>query len=223
MGCDFERVHKERFYWVLLCIHSVVLCQYLYIKCMEMDLHASEDDEFSTAERGEALRMRELLAQIYPELRRIAKRKLSGERPSHTLQPTALTHEVVLRLLKREIQGEDPQVLVWAGIVEMRRILVDYGRRWQVLNRYKKSWNGTKAAQPEDDAIAMQVLLDEFEKVDARARAVVELRYFLGLSVDETAALLKVSRRTVMNDWDYARGWLSRRLQGKVLVVGNEG
>lgn len=155
-------------------------------------------------------RLRELLVTVYPELRRIARRKLSGERRNHTLQPTALTNEVVVRLLKRELEGEDPQVLLWTGLVEMRRILIDYGRRVQQHTRYLQSLK-EEAAGPVERAVHLELLLDQLEQLDPRAREVVELRFYLGLSVKETAELLGLSMRTVNEDWEFARGWLAQR------------
>lgn len=157
-------------------------------------------------------KLEELLTTVYPELRRMAKRKLSGERRHHTLQPTALTNEVVLRLLRREIAGEDPQVLLWAGLVEMRRILIDYGRRWQLQRKYSESQVETDEGktEPVDKAVHLELLLDQLKLIDERAREVVELRFFVGLSVKETAALLGMSMRTVNEDWEFARSWLAK-------------
>ncbi len=157
-------------------------------------------------------KLEELLTTVYPELRRMAKRKLSGERRNHTLQPTALTNEVVLRLLRREIEGEDPQVLLWAGLLEMRRILIDYGRRWQLHRRFTETEvnRGEGSTEPVDKAVHLEMLLDQLKLIDERAREVVELRFFVGLSVKETAALLGMSMRTVNEDWEFARSWLAK-------------
>lgn len=161
-------------------------------------------------EESEAVR--EMLASVYPELRRIARAKLGGERRGHTLQPTALTNEVVVRLLRREIAGEDPQMLLWAGIVEMRRVLIDYGRRWQVRQRHVESLKfEEKQVEVIEDAVHLELLLDQLEVIDPRGRKVVELRFFLGLSVKECAELLGLSMRTVNEDWEFARSWLAMR------------
>jgi hypothetical protein len=111
----------------------------------------------------------------------------------------ALTNEVVLRLLRREIEGKDPQVLLMAGLLEMWRILIDYGRRWQLHRQFtKKEVNNT---------VHLVMLLDQLKRIDARARGVVELRFFVGLSVKETAALLGISMRTVNEDSEFALSW----------------
>ena len=155
--------------------------------------------------------LREMITSVYPELQRIARRKLGGERRGHTLQPTALTNEVVLRLLRREIAGEDPQTLLWAGIVEMRRILIDHGRRWQLRRRHDMSETGVEPASALEDAVHLELLLDQLEVLDPRGRKVVELRFFLGLSVKECAELLGLSMRTINEDWEFARSWLAMR------------
>jgi RNA polymerase sigma-70 factor, ECF subfamily len=155
--------------------------------------------------------LEELLTTLYPELRRIARKKLSGERRNHTLQPTALTNEVVLRLLRREMAGEDTQTILWAGIGEMRRILIDYGRRWQTRKRHSEELaESPESINAVDEAVHLELLLDQLEEVDPRARRVVELRFFVGLNIKETAELLGLSMRTVNEDWEFARGWLAQ-------------
>lgn len=159
-------------------------------------------------------KLEDLLTTVYPQLRRIARRKLTGERRNHTLDPTGLTNEVVIRLLRREIEGEDPQVLLWAGIVEMRRILIDYGRRWQLGQKYVQSLPSEEEGsnvRVVEDAVHVNLLLHQLEQLDPRAREVVEMRFYLGLSVKETAELLGMSLRTVNEDWEFARGWLAQR------------
>ncbi|MEO5951955.1 MAG: ECF-type sigma factor, partial [Chloroflexia bacterium] len=191
-----------------------MICGLLAGKGMGQEIKAAGSQSPSpSGQELERENLRELLATVYPELRRIACRKLSGERRHHTLQPTALTNEVVLRLLRREIEGEDPQVLLWAGIVEMRRILIDYGRRWQMQRNYAESVaaRGDGAQEAIDQAVHLELLLDQLEQLDPRAREVVELRFYLGLSVKETAELLGLCMRTVNEDWEFARGWLAQR------------
>jgi RNA polymerase sigma factor (TIGR02999 family) len=156
----------------------------------------------------EAARLRDLVQALYPELRRLAKRKLSGERKGHTLQPTALTNEVVVRLLRRELSREDPQAILWAGITEMRRLLIDYGRKWQVRKKYLEGLSDEDTIGNVEDAVHLELLLDQLEIVDARARKVVELRYLLGLDMKECAALMGLSMRTIGEDLEFAKGWL---------------
>ena len=151
------------------------------------------------------------LSAIYPELRRIARALMSNERSSHTLQPTALANEAVLRLLRRETAGWDPRRLVAYGIREMRCILIDSGRR--LRTRLKHS-SADGVGLDLDDRLAglvhLELALEELGKIDPRASQVVELRFFVGLSNEEAAAYLGVSPRTIYEDWQFARCWLAR-------------
>ena len=152
-----------------------------------------------------------VLGSIYPELRRIARALMASERSSHTLQPTALANEAVLRLLRREIAGWDRRRLVRYGIREMRCILVDSGRR--LRTRLKHSSAENAGADLDDrlaDLVHLELALKELGKVDLRASQVVELRFFVGLSNEEAAAYLGISSRTVYEDWQFARCWLAR-------------
>ena len=196
-----------------------MICGLLATKGMGQEFKAAGSQPAApSGQQLERENLRDLLATVYPELRRIACRKLSGERRHHTLQPTALTNEVVIRLLRREIEGEDPQVLLWTGIVEMRRILIDYGRRWQLQKNYTESLavHENDAQGALDQAVHLELLLDQLEQLDPRAREVVELRFYLGLSVKETAELLGTCMRTVNEDWEFARGWLAQRWRSAI-------
>jgi len=136
---------------------------------------------------------------------------MSNERSSHTLQPTALANEAVLRLLRRETAGWDPRRLVAYGIREMRCILIDSGRR---LRTRVKHLNADGTSADLDDRLAglvhLELALEELGKIDPRSRQVVELRFFVGLSSEEVAAYLGISSRTVYEDWQFARCWLAR-------------
>ncbi len=150
-----------------------------------------------------------MLETVYPELRRIARHRIVGERKSHTLQATALTNEVIVRLLKREVAGEDPKVLLWNGLLEMRRILIDSGRRWQVKRRYEEASAQAQYDDQLETCLHTNLLLDRLEKIDARARKVFELRCFLGLTNKECSKLMGLSMRSVGEDWEFARSWLA--------------
>lgn len=161
-------------------------------------------------------RLRQIIEAVYPELRRMARNKLSREKSKHALGPTALTNEVLLRLLQRERAGEDLALLVRDGFIEMRSVLIDYARK------HRKQ--GQAADEPGDladrkaafeNAVDVEVLLERLEQVDARAAEVVRLRYFLGLTQAETAKFLGLNEKTVQRDWAFARAWLKEnwRLQ----------
>lgn len=155
--------------------------------------------------------LRATLTAVYPQLRRIARGLLSRERPDHTLQPTALANEVITRLLKRELEGEDRRMIVSSGIREMQTILIDSGRRRQFLALNAPIDLNFESAQPQiEKVVHLQLCLQELGKVDPRTREVVELRFFTGLTIPEVAEFLGVSTRTVNQDWEFARRWLAK-------------
>lgn len=160
----------------------------------------------------------EMLPQVYDELRGMAANYLRNERPGHTLQPTALVHETYLRLLGDRAGLQNRAHLLAIAARMMRRILVNYatGRAAQ------KRGSGVTPI-PLDDALevfdkretsAVEVnhALEALEKVDSRQAQLVELRFFGGLSVEETAEVLGISCRTVKRDWSVAKLWLKREI-----------
>ena len=169
---------------------------------------------------GDAEAAERVLPLIYEELRLIAARQLSRERDSHTLQATAIVHEAYLRLSS---QGE----LEWANRTHffafaahlIRRILVDYARNRNCAKRegrYEKVGLTEVTDLPLEqnpDLVALDEALLGLEKVDPRKAAVVELKFFAGLSLEEIAEQLGVSQETVSRDWRRARAWLYEALQ----------
>jgi RNA polymerase sigma-70 factor, ECF subfamily len=161
-----------------------------------------------------------LLPIVYGELRRQAARQLRSERGGHTLQPTALVHEVYLRLAQpRRIPWQSRAEFFAAAAQAMRRILVDHARKRAAA---KRAGNWTRielgdevaiAGQRELDLLGLDDALDRLAELDPRHARIVELRFFGGLSVPETASVLKVSTATVKRDWSLARAWLHRRLE----------
>jgi len=163
----------------------------------------------------------ELLALVYPELRRLASAYMRGERGSHTLQPTALVHEAYLRLVQTgEVDWRNRAHFIAFAANLMRRILVDYAR---ARNAEKRGGPRQRVELREELAAATDVeatelldldaALDRLEQMDQRISRVVELRYFGGLTADETAEVLGVSTKTVKRDWSIARSWLKRELR----------
>src|SRR5215467_9641248 len=162
----------------------------------------------------------ELPNEAYEKLRRLAAEYLKNERAGHTLQPTALLHEAFLRVLKRPDRywrGET-HVIAFAARA-MRRILISYG----VARTRDKRGGPSVVRLPLDEALdfcaerdlniaAVDEALEELEAADARQAQIVELRFFAGLSVDEIASTLKISRATVKRDWATAKLWLRNRL-----------
>ena len=162
-----------------------------------------------------------LMPSVYEELRRLAHRQLRQERPGHTLQTTALVHEVYLRLLEqRNLNTDDRAHLLAVAARLMRFILVDYARRRRAIKH-----GGVAPHVPIDEALVvsperadrfleLDAALDRLSALDHRKLQVAELRLFGGLSTDEIAGTIGVSAITVKRDWQFARAWLERELTG---------
>jgi RNA polymerase sigma-70 factor, ECF subfamily len=161
-----------------------------------------------------------LLPVVYAELRRLAHHYLAHERPGHTLQATALVHELYLRLIPQsEANWEDRGKFIGIAAHVMRQILVEYAR-----GRQRQKRGGDHQRVPLDDNLAvidpaaterwedLDRALNRLADLDVRQAQIVELRYFGGLTVEETADVLSVSPKTVKRDWSIARAWLRREL-----------
>ncbi|HVR29648.1 MAG TPA: sigma-70 family RNA polymerase sigma factor, partial [Thermoanaerobaculia bacterium] len=160
----------------------------------------------------------ELFAVVYGELRRIARAVSARERPDHTLQPTAVVHEAYLRLVGGESPRWENRAHFFGAAAEaMRRILIDHARRKASLKRGGGRRRASLTDLPEPDArledlLALDQALDRLEERDPAMAEVVKLRYFAGLSVEETAKALGTSPRSVSRAWTAARSWLRREL-----------
>jgi RNA polymerase sigma factor (TIGR02999 family) len=171
--------------------------------------------------RGDRQALDQLLPMIYAELRRTAARQLREKRAVHTLQPTALAHEAYLKLVgQREVQWQNRAHFLGCAAQAMRHILVDYARGRAAAKRGGGDARVTLtegAAVAEErgiDVLALEEALGRLEQLNARQCRVVELRYYGGLSIEETAEVVGVSPATVKNDWVIARAWLHRQLCG---------
>ena len=169
--------------------------------------------------RGDDASLRDLIQAVYPELRRVARGLLRRESPGHILQPTALVHETYVRLVAHDQHNWQNRAHFFGAAAQlMRRILVDHAR---AARARKRGGDGTGAlemcdviaAAPSIDVLALDRALEQLEHVSPRQARIVELRYFAGLSVPETAEALGMNSRTVDRDWAAARVWLRRRLQ----------
>ena len=167
------------------------------------------------AAAGDGQSADELLAEVYGQLRKIAQRRMMNERPGHTLEATALVHEAYLRLLGSEAPGWSSRAHFYvAASRAMQRILIDHARRKNRLKRVGTRQpaisNVLDLANEESlgEALALDDALARLEEEDPRAALVIRLRFYAGLTVEETAKAIQISERTVMRDWVYARAWL---------------
>jgi len=169
---------------------------------------------------GDEAALQDLIPLVHRELHNIARRCMAGERPGNSLQATALVNEAFLRLVDvQRVNWQDRAHFLAMSARLMRRILVDHARR----KHYQKRGGGAARVTfdealmvgegPGQDVIALDDALEALAKLDERKSKVVELRFFGGLSVEETASVLKVSPDTVMRDWRLAKAWLLREMR----------
>ena len=166
-----------------------------------------------------------LVTVVYPELRRIARKQMRREREGHTLQPTALVHEAFLRLVDQDTTAWQNRAQFFGVAAKlMRRLLVDHARRRRAAKRGipitfdEAVLQHGSAAVPYEEILAVDQALDRLARLDARQASVVEMRYFGGLSVEETAEVLGVAERTVKLDWAMAKGWMKSQLSAGARV-----
>jgi len=164
--------------------------------------------------------LNQLMPIVYRELRRLAKHYLRNERPDHTLQATALVHEAFLRLIDQtNVQWQDRAHFIGISAHLMREILINHAVARKRLKRgggqYKVSVEeaGAWLSEPEVDLIVLNDALNELAAIDPRQSQIVELRFFGGLSVEETAEVLKLSTATVKREWRLAKAWLHSRIK----------
>ena len=169
---------------------------------------------------GDSDALERLIPLVYTNLRRLAGRQMRQEAVGHTLQPTALVNEAYLRLVGNDASWQDRAHFFAVAARVMRRILVDAARARGADKRgggaVKVELNPSLDGLPErgQDLIALDEALDALATLDERKARVVEMKFFAGLSVEETADILKISPRSVMRDWQLARAWLTRELAG---------
>jgi len=171
--------------------------------------------------KGDLAALERLVPLVHQELRRVARRHMAHERAGHTLQATALVNEAYVRLIDiRHVNWQDRAHFFAMSSRLMRRILVDFAR---AKGYQKRGGDAQKVSldeallvsrEPARELIALDAALTALAAFDARKAQVVEMRFFGGLSVEETAEALKVSVDTVMRDWKLAKAWLLRELSG---------
>lgn len=169
---------------------------------------------------GDAAALDDLFPLIYEELKGVARAQLAGEQTGHTLGPTALVHEAYMNLARRiRLQPEDRTHFLNVAAQTMRRVLIDHAR---TRKRLKRGAGETPVLLDEvhaimtdhaaDELVALDDALDRLAHANARAAQVVERRFFAGLTLEETAAVLGVSLKTVQRDWLVARAWLRKEI-----------
>jgi RNA polymerase sigma-70 factor, ECF subfamily len=179
----------------------------------------ANDEPFPAFDSVGESRARELLAETYAELRRLAASYLRGERPDHTLQPTALVHEAWCRLAGRAAAlGESRERFIATASMVMRRILVDHARTKGAAKRGGERHRVTLApelavAESTCDVIALDDALNRLRSIDERQARLVELRFFGGLSLAEAAALTNLPARSADREWACAKAWLWEALR----------
>jgi len=171
--------------------------------------------------RGDEKALQKLMPLVYDQLHAAARRYMAGERAGHTLQTTALIHETYLRLVDiRRVEWQDRAHFLAICAQLMRRILIDFARSrgYQKRGAAAVHVNFDEALvvtpQPDFNLVALDDALNRLAKMDERKSKVVELRFFGGLNVKETAEVMKISPDTVMRDWKIAKVWLLREVRG---------
>jgi RNA polymerase sigma factor (TIGR02999 family) len=170
--------------------------------------------------QGNPAALEQLIPVVYQKLRRLARRYMAGQKPGHTLQATGLVNEAYVRLIDcQQVNWKDRAHFFAVSAQVMRRVLVEFARS----GRYQKRGGGAPktsldeslivSPQPGQDLVALDDALQAFASSFPRQSQVVELRFFGGLSVEETAEVLHVSAITVMRDWQLAKSWLARELK----------
>ena len=170
------------------------------------------------ASEGDQNALDRLMPLVYGELRKIAASYLRQERKDHTLQPTALVHEAYLRLThQKDVAWQNRAHFFGIAAQMMRRILVDHARKRQAAKRDASAWKVATAevdggAESAPELLALDHALEELEKIDPQQAKIVELRFFGGLTVEETAEVAGISPRTVKREWRTAKAWLRREI-----------
>src|SRR5690242_7819028 len=173
---------------------------------------------------GEEQALEKLAPLVHAELYRLAKRYMSRERPGHLLQTSALINEAYIRLIDwKNVRWQNRAHFFGVAAQLMRRILVDFARDRQYVKRgggmllVSLSDAASFVVQRGEDFVALDEALTALAQIDPRKVRVVEMRFFAGLSIEEVAELLNVSKETVMRDWRLAKVWLLRELAGEIV------
>ena len=178
------------------------------------------DESLEEALAADSTALNRLTAVLYQELHRLAKRHMVGQRRGHTLRTTDLINEAYLKLAHlKEPEWKDRVHFLSVASRAMRSVLVDYARKRRYAKRGGDPWRVSLrdaqlfSEQPSAEVLAIDEALKQLSELDARKSRIVELRYFGGLSVEETAEVIGASTGTVKREWDKARAWLRQELR----------
>jgi RNA polymerase sigma factor (TIGR02999 family) len=177
-------------------------------------------------EAGDASALSQLISMVYGDLRRMAATYMQHERVGHTLQPTALVHEVYQRLISMEPAFNDREHFFRCACLMMRRLLVKHARAHKAEKRRAEGGPlepGPAFAPDADTVLGVHDVLDQLRELDPRLHHIVELRFFMGLTLAEIAAQLALSTRTVKREWATAKSWLAGKLKRDVLALDGVG
>lgn len=169
--------------------------------------------------QGDSRALEELVPMVYRELQRLARRQLQRERPGHTLQSTALVHEAFMRLINQRVDWQNRAHFFAVAAEQVRRILVDYARARKAAKRgggvYAMELDEAAklVEEREIDLVALDDALMDLSRLDPQQGRIVELRFFAGLTIEETAEALGISPATVKRDWVVAQAYLKRALR----------
>ena len=174
----------------------------------------------NAAGEGDSQAAEDLIPLVYGELRKLAAWRLNQEAAAHTLQATALVHEAYLKLSPGDQKWDGRKHFFSAAAEAMRRILIDRARHRKAV-RHGGEMHRTEFAEDiiagpsvkDDELLAINELLDRFAKAEPRKAEVVKLRYFVGMTIEETAEALGISTPTAKGDWTFARAWLFREVK----------
>jgi RNA polymerase sigma-70 factor (ECF subfamily) len=187
----------------------------------EMQSQAGITQLLTRWSNGDQTALDKLMPMVYSELRRLANNYLRRERRDHTLQPTALVNEAYLKLIDQKTAKWQNRAQFYGIAAQlMRRILVDHARQHKAAKRGGSDQQrlsitsaGRLVAKPDLDVLALHEALEELATIDPQQERIVELKFFGGLSIEETAEVLGVGHATVERDWKMARAWLRRKLE----------
>lgn len=184
------------------------------------DLNENVTRMLNAAGEGDRQAAEDLIPLVYGELRKLAAWRLGQEAAAHTLQATALVHEAYLKLSPGDQRWDGRKHFFCAAAEAMRRILIDRARHRKAI-RHGGEMNRTEFAEDaiatpsvkDDELLAIHEILDRFAQIEPRKAEVVKLRYFVGMTIEETAEALDISTPTAKRDWTFARAWLFRELK----------